>query len=54
MNPDLVTGLRYFLHKVVGKTDLAKNRKELEVVKAGCKEAAAALLPTTTSTEVED
>lgn len=37
--PNLVRGLRYFLKKVVSKTDVAGNRSDRETVRWGCKVA---------------
>lgn len=40
---NVVAGLLYFLKKVVMKTDLVRDEKESEVVRAGCREAVALL-----------
>jgi nucleolar MIF4G domain-containing protein 1 len=37
--PDLAPGLRFFLKKVVSKTDLAGSRQDSETVRWGCKVA---------------
>lgn len=51
--PDMAQGLRFFLKKVVSKTDIAGSRERQATVKWGCKVARHALkaLPTTTVTE---
>ena len=52
-NPEMAQGLRYFLKKVVGTTDIAGSRERQATVKWGCKIARHALkaLPTTAFTE---
>ncbi|KAL8797512.1 MAG: hypothetical protein Q9195_000328 [Heterodermia aff. obscurata] len=52
-NPEMAQGLRYFLKKVVSKSDIAGSRERQATVKWGCKVASHALkaLPTTTATE---
>lgn len=37
--PQMITGLQYFLKKVVGKTDIAGGKNEKDTVKWGCKVA---------------
>jgi len=39
-----VTGLQWFLRKVVAKTDLAKDAREKDILKAKCKEAVSVLI----------
>lgn len=41
--PEMAGGLRYFLKKVVSKTDVAGTRLDKETVKWGCKVASDAL-----------
>lgn len=41
--PEMAAGLRYFLKKVVSKTDVAGGKREKDVVRWGCKIAADAL-----------
>lgn len=37
--PEMAGGLRYFLRKVVSKTDVAGNKSDKETVRWGCKVA---------------
>ena len=41
--PEMASGLRYFLEKVVSKTDFAGSKTDRAVVKSGCKVACDAL-----------
>ncbi|KAF7883863.1 hypothetical protein EAF00_011175 [Botryotinia globosa] len=41
--PQMITGLQYFLKRVVGKTDIAGGKAEKDIVKWGCKIAGDAL-----------
>ena len=52
--PDVVHGLRFFLKKVVSKTDFAGSRKDLATIRWGCKVARDALkaIPLSTAAEV--
>lgn len=43
-HPQVVTGLQWFLRKVVAKTDLAKDARERDILKAKCKEAVSVLI----------
>jgi len=43
-HPQIVTGLQWFLRKVVAKTDLAKDAREKDILKAKCKEAVSVLI----------
>lgn len=46
--PEMASGIRYFLKKVVSKSDIAGSRADQAVVKWGCKVACDALLVMTT------
>lgn len=46
--PDMASGLRYFLKKVVSKTDVAGSKVDQATVKWGCKVAGSALSAMTT------
>ena len=48
--PEMAGGLRYFLKKVVGKTDVAGSKHDNETVKWGCKVASDALSVMATQT----
>lgn len=52
--PNLVRGLRYFLKKVVSKTDVAGNRRDGETVRWGCKVAGDGLKVLISSTVTEE
>jgi len=43
-HPQIVTGLQWFLRKVVAKTDLAKDAREKDILRAKCKEAVSVLI----------
>jgi len=43
-HPQVVTGLQWFLRKVVAKTDLAQNAREKDLLKSKCKEAVSVLV----------
>ena len=44
--PEMASGLRYFLRKVVSKSDIAASKADRAVVKWGCKIASDALSDT--------
>lgn len=45
--PEMASGLRYFLKKIVSKTDVAGSKADRAIVKWGCKVAGDNLLATT-------
>ena len=51
---EMAGGLRYFLKKVVSKTDVAGSRLDKEIVKWGCKVASDALSVMATRTISEE
>ena len=48
--PEMAGGLRYFLKKVVSKTDVAGSKLDKEIVRWGCKVASDALTVIATRT----
>ena len=52
--PEMAGGLRYFLKKVVSKTDVAGTKLDKETVKWGCKVASDALSVMATRTIPDD
>lgn len=52
--PDLAAGLRYFLKRVVSKTDIAGSKHDIETVKWGCKVVGDVLKVIVSSTIVDE
>ncbi|KAF2711693.1 hypothetical protein K504DRAFT_465435 [Pleomassaria siparia CBS 279.74] len=52
--PEMITGLQYFLKKVVAKTEITANRKEKETVKWACKSVVAMLSRVMATTTLEE
>lgn len=52
--PDLAAGLRYFLKRVVSKTDIAGSQHDVETVQWGCKVASDVLKAIVSSTIVDE
>jgi nucleolar MIF4G domain-containing protein 1 len=52
--PEMITGLQYFLKKVVNKTDLAADEAEKELIKWACKSVVAMLSRVMATTTLEE